>query len=99
MITDHQDHKFCTVREMYKAWGLTDWVYYQRKSKGWSLKSILETPVRRMINNNSDDTTSYWCKTHHHYHTKRKSKTMKLLKKEITKCNGGYVECREYGHK
>ena len=59
MVKDHLGHTFIGVREMYLFWGLTEWVYYERKGKGWSLEKILTTPLRVMTNNNTDDKAQY----------------------------------------
>lgn len=94
MITDHKGNKYSSIRAMYRAYGLTDWLYYQRKKKGWHIIEILETPVRPMKTNNNNDTEAYRRKTHKEI---VKSKPMKLLRKETTKLSGGYVVCHEYG--
>lgn len=59
MVKDHLGHTFLGVREMYLFWGLTEWVYYERKGKGWPLEKILTTPLRVMANNNTDDKAQY----------------------------------------
>jgi len=59
MVKDHLGHTFVGVREMYLFWGLTEWVYYERKGKGWPLEKILTTPLRVMANNNTDDKAQY----------------------------------------
>lgn len=59
MVKDHLGHTFIGVREMYLFWGLTEWVYYERKGKGWPLEKILTTPLRVMANNNTDDKAQY----------------------------------------
>ena len=59
MVKDHLGHTFIGVREMYLFWGLTEWVYYERKGKGWPLEKILTTPLRVMANNNTNDKAQY----------------------------------------
>lgn len=98
MVKDHLGHTFPDVRSMYLFWGLTEWVYYERKGRGWNLEKILTTPLRVMGNNNTDDTFYYEVKL------EKKRKTDRQYKKETFKevnttrysLGHGSVTVREY---
>lgn len=49
MVKDHLGNEYNSISEMYKAWNIPKKLYYKRKSEGWCLQKILETPIR---NNN-----------------------------------------------
>lgn len=89
---DHLGHPFACVRDMYLFWGLTEWVYYNRKHAGWPLEKILTTPLREMRNNAFNDFQSYG------RHRKNKKpyeyyKKISEVKKEFA---GGYIVITEY---
>lgn len=42
-IYDHERNEFSNLNEMCDSWGISTCTYHDRKSKGWSLKKILET--------------------------------------------------------
>ena len=41
---DHLGHEFRSIREMTRAWKVTDFQYYKRLSRGWSLEKALTVP-------------------------------------------------------
>lgn len=44
---DHEGTEFTSVKEMILSWSLTPERFYQRLSRGWSLKRALTTPIKR----------------------------------------------------
>lgn len=41
---DHLGHEYRSIREMTRAWKVTDFQYYKRLSRGWSPEKALTTP-------------------------------------------------------
>lgn len=41
---DHLGHEYRSIREMTRAWKVTDFQYYKRLSRGWSLEKALTVP-------------------------------------------------------
>ena len=98
MVRDHLGHTFLGVREMYLFWGLTEWVYYERKGKGWPLEKILTTPLRVMGNNNTDDTFHYTQKLERKRKTDRpyERREYRLTATNEYRLEHGTVTVREY---
>lgn len=46
IIKDHLGTEYSCMKEMLDTWNITKRAYESRKSRGWSLKKILTTPVR-----------------------------------------------------
>lgn len=92
MTKDHLGHTFPDVRSMYLFWGLTEWVYYQRKHCGWSLEKILTTPLREMRNNALNDMKSYA----RHRKDKNSCEYYKKVSEERKEMKGGYMVITEY---
>ena len=92
MVKDHLGHTFLGVREMYLFWGLTEWVYYERKGKGWPLEKILTTPLRVMANNNTDDKAQYA----NRFKRKKQSDRARLQNVTEYRLTHGTVKVMEY---
>lgn len=92
MVKDHLGHTFIGVREMYLFWGLTEWVYYERKGKGWPLEKILTTPLRVMANNNTDDKAQYAKR----FKRKKQGDRARLQKTTEYRLDHGTVKVMEY---
>ena len=41
---DHLGHEYRSIREMTRAWKVTDFQYYKRLSRGWSPEKALTVP-------------------------------------------------------
>ena len=104
-IIDHKGNQFKTLKQMCQHYGITLTCYQKRKKKGWTLKKILTTPVRKpkqkakpiLYNGHTYSSMTDFCK-HHNISVTKYQRGIKLRKSLNQIINDNDSEMKCYDH-